>query len=295
MWAIGALSVDPACQHRPRGARRDHRPARGRLHRRRVRLVAGPQPAARSSRPRSGGMNSAWTPPGAPPLPSGPGSGPWDDCRMPVVVGIETSCDETGVGVVRDGDADRLGVGLAAASRRTRGSAAWCRKRLARAHLEAAGCRLFGTRHSPRPKDHWRRIVDAVAVTAGLGAGHSTHRWGWPPRRPTRSRGTSRSTACTILARARRRGHCSPTDRSPNPCIVLIVSGGGHTSSLLVVRRDLVADEITASWATRSTTRRGGLRQGRAGARSAGFPGGPWIDRAAQARATRPRSRSRAG
>ena len=52
LWAIGALAVDPADHHRVRGAGARHRPDRGRIHRRRVRLFADPQSASESRRGR---------------------------------------------------------------------------------------------------------------------------------------------------------------------------------------------------------------------------------------------------
>ncbi len=197
--------------------------------------------------------------------------GPWDDCRMPVVVGIETSCDETGVGVVRDGEL--IGSALASSMDEHARFGGVVPEVAARAHLEAlvpcldAALAQAGITGAD---------VDAVAVTAGPGLATALQV------------GLAAAKAYAIawdvplygvhhLA-----GHVAADTLAhgplPNPCIVLIVSGG-HTSLLVV--RDLVADEIqhlgdtlddAAGEAFDKVGRVLGLP----------FPGGPWIDRAAK-------------
>ncbi len=68
--------------------------------------------------------------------------GLWDDCLVPVVVGIETSCDETGVGVVRDGEL--IGSALASSMEAHARFGGVVPEVAARAHLEGA-CALART------------------------------------------------------------------------------------------------------------------------------------------------------
>jgi tRNA N6-adenosine threonylcarbamoyltransferase len=188
-----------------------------------------------------------------------------------VVVGIETSCDETGVGVVRDGEL--IGSALASSLDEHARFGGVVPEVAARAHLEAlvpcldAALKQAGITGAD---------VDAVAVTAGPGLATALQV------------GVAAAKAYAIawdvplygvhhLA-----GHVAADTLAhgplPNPCIVLIVSGG-HTSLLVV--RDLVADPIehlgdtlddAAGEAFDKVGRVLGLP----------FPGGPWIDRAAK-------------
>ena len=83
---------------------------------------------------------------------------------MPVVVGIETSCDETGVGVVRDGEL--IGEALASSMDEHARFGGVVPEVAARAHLEAMvpAMDLALSRAGITPDD-----VDAIAVTAGPG------------------------------------------------------------------------------------------------------------------------------
>jgi len=190
---------------------------------------------------------------------------------MATVVGIETSCDETGVGVVRDGEL--IGSALASSMDEHARFGGVVPEVAARAHLEAlVPCMEAAlTQAGVRAED-----VDAIAVTAGPGLATALQV------------GLAAAKAYAIawdvpmygvhhLA-----GHVAADTLAhgplPNPCIVLIVSGG-HTSLLLV--RDLVADPIhhlgdtmddAAGEAFDKVGRVLGLP----------FPGGPWIDRAAK-------------
>jgi N6-L-threonylcarbamoyladenine synthase len=191
---------------------------------------------------------------------------------MAVVVGIETSCDETGVGVVRDGEL--IGSALASSMDEHARFGGVVPEVAARAHLEAlvpcmeAAMGQAGVTAAD---------VDAIAVTAGPGLATALQV------------GLAAAKAYAIawdvpmygvhhLA-----GHVAADTLAhgplPNPCIVLIVSGG-HTSLLVV--RDLVADPIhhlgdtmddAAGEAFDKVGRVLGLP----------FPGGPWIDREAKA------------
>src|SRR5436853_5641940 len=83
---------------------------------------------------------------------------------MAVVVGIETSCDETGVGV--GGDGELIGSALASSMDEHARFGGVVPEVAARAHLEAlVPCMEAAlSRAGVRPED-----VDAIAVTAGPG------------------------------------------------------------------------------------------------------------------------------
>lgn len=191
---------------------------------------------------------------------------------MAVVVGIETSCDETGVGVVRDGEL--IGSALASSLDEHARYGGVVPEIAARAHLEALGpCMDAALTQAGITGEQ----VDAVAVTAGPGLATALQvglaaakayaiAWGVPLYGVHHLAG---HVAADTLAHG----------PLPNPCIVLIVSGG-HTSLLVV--RDLVADPIdhlgdtlddAAGEAFDKVGRVLGLP----------FPGGPWIDREATA------------
>ena len=191
---------------------------------------------------------------------------------MATVVGIETSCDETGVGVVRDGEL--IGSALASSMDEHARFGGVVPEVAARALLEAlVPCMTAAMAQAGVTPDD----VDAIAVTAGPGLATALQV------------GLAAAKAYAIawdvplygvhhLA-----GHVAADTLAhgplPNPCIVLIVSGG-HTSLLVV--RDLVADPIhhlgdtmddAAGEAFDKVGRVLGLP----------FPGGPWIDREAKA------------
>ncbi|HEX3612979.1 MAG TPA: tRNA (adenosine(37)-N6)-threonylcarbamoyltransferase complex transferase subunit TsaD [Sporichthyaceae bacterium] len=190
---------------------------------------------------------------------------------MAVVVGIETSCDETGVGVVRDGVL--IGSALASSMEAHARFGGVVPEVAARAHLEAlvpcldAALAQAGITGAD---------VDAIAVTAGPGLATALQVG------LAAAKAYSIAWDVPLYGVHHLAGHVAADTLAhgalPNPCIVLIVSGG-HTSLLVV--RDLVADEIhhlgdtlddAAGEAFDKVGRVLGLP----------FPGGPWIDRAAK-------------
>jgi N6-L-threonylcarbamoyladenine synthase len=190
---------------------------------------------------------------------------------MATVVGIETSCDETGVGVVRDGEL--IGSALASSMDEHARFGGVVPEVAARAHLEAlVPCMAAAMQQAGVSAAD----VDAIAVTAGPGLATALQV------------GLAAAKAYAIawdvplygvhhLA-----GHVAADTLAhgplPNPCIVLIVSGG-HTSLLVV--KDLVADPIQHLGDTMDDA--AGEAFDKVG-RVLGlpFPGGPWIDRAAK-------------
>ncbi|MCW2709593.1 MAG: gcp [Frankiales bacterium] len=187
-------------------------------------------------------------------------------------MGIETSCDETGVGFVRDGVL--LGDALASSMDEHARFGGVVPEVAARAHVNAmvpmvnaalgnAGLSL--------------RDVGAVAVTAGPGL-TSALQVGIAA-----AKSYALALDVPMYAVHHLAGHAAADTLEhgplPSPCVILIVSGG-HTSLLLV--RDLVDQRIlhlsdtwddAAGEAFDKVARLLGL----------GYPGGPAIDRAARA------------
>jgi N6-L-threonylcarbamoyladenine synthase len=188
-----------------------------------------------------------------------------------IVMGIETSCDETGVGFVRDGVL--LGDALASSMDEHARFGGVVPEVAARAHVNAmvpmvnaalddAGISL--------------RDVGAVAVTAGPGL-TSALQVGIAA-----AKSYALALDVPMYAVHHLAGHAAADTLEhgplPSPCVILIVSGG-HTSLLLV--RDLVEQRIlhlsdtwddAAGEAFDKVARLLGL----------GYPGGPAIDRAAR-------------
>ncbi|MCW2669876.1 MAG: TsaD/Kae1/Qri7 protein required for threonylcarbamoyladenosine t(6)A37 formation in tRNA [Frankiales bacterium] len=186
-------------------------------------------------------------------------------------MGIETSCDETGVGFVRDGVL--LGDALASSMDEHARFGGVVPEVAARAHVNAmvpmvnaalgnAGLSL--------------RDVGAVAVTAGPGL-TSALQVGIAA-----AKSYALALDVPMYAVHHLAGHAAADTLEhgplPSPCVILIVSGG-HTSLLLV--RDLVDQRIlhlsdtwddAAGEAFDKVARLLGL----------GYPGGPAIDRAAR-------------
>ncbi|MCW2673018.1 MAG: TsaD/Kae1/Qri7 protein required for threonylcarbamoyladenosine t(6)A37 formation in tRNA [Frankiales bacterium] len=186
-------------------------------------------------------------------------------------MGIETSCDETGVGFVRDGVL--LGDALASSMDEHARFGGVVPEVAARAHVNAmvpmvnaalddAGISL--------------RDVGAVAVTAGPGL-TSALQVGIAA-----AKSYALALDVPMYAVHHLAGHAAADTLEhgplPSPCVILIVSGG-HTSLLLV--RDLVEQRIlhlsdtwddAAGEAFDKVARLLGL----------GYPGGPAIDRAAR-------------
>ena len=186
-------------------------------------------------------------------------------------MGIETSCDETGVGFVRDGVL--LGDALASSMDEHARFGGVVPEVAARAHVNAmvpmvnAGLANAGLE---------LRDVGAVAVTAGPGL-TSALQVGIAA-----AKSYALALDLPIYAVHHLAGHAAADTLEhgplPSPCVVLIVSGG-HTSLLLV--RDLVDERIVhlsdtwddaAGEAFDKVARLLGL----------GYPGGPAIDKAAR-------------
>ncbi|HSK58888.1 MAG TPA: tRNA (adenosine(37)-N6)-threonylcarbamoyltransferase complex transferase subunit TsaD [Actinomycetospora sp.] len=189
----------------------------------------------------------------------------------PLVLGIETSCDETGVGLVSGGVL--LGDALASSMDEHARFGGVVPEVAARAHLEAM---------APMVRTALRRAqvdladVTAVAVTAGPGLS--------PALQVGLAAGKAYALAAGVPLYAVHHlaGHAAVDvlDHGPLPerCVALIVSGG-HTSLLSV--GDLARDEIVhlgdtvddaAGEAFDKVARLIGLP----------YPGGPAIDRAAR-------------
>jgi N6-L-threonylcarbamoyladenine synthase len=190
--------------------------------------------------------------------------------KHPLVLGIETSCDETGVGIVRGGEL--LADALASSVEEQARFGGVVPEVASRAHLEAmvptvqraldqAGLRLAE--------------VDAIAVTAGPGLAGAL------------LVGVAAAKAYALAAGKPIYGvnHLAAhvaVDRLANgdlppECVALLVSGG-HSSLLLV--RDLV-DNLTPLGATVDDAA-GEAFDKVARVLGLPFPGGPHIDRAAR-------------
>lgn len=196
--------------------------------------------------------------------PDGPHS-----ARPPVVLGIETSCDETGVGIVRG---DELLANVIASSMEAHARYGGVVPEVAaRAHLEA----LRPTLEAAIAEAGIRfEDVDAVAVTGGPGLSGAL----------MVGLGAAKALAVAIdrplYAVNHLVGHVGvdvlAAEPLPMPTVALLVSGG-HTSLLFV--RDLVGDvellgetlDDAAGEAFDKVARLLGLP----------YPGGPEIDRAA--------------
>ncbi|MER7679927.1 tRNA (adenosine(37)-N6)-threonylcarbamoyltransferase complex transferase subunit TsaD [Streptomyces sp. NPDC096934] len=189
----------------------------------------------------------------------------------PVVLGIESSCDETGAGLVRDGRL--LGQAVASSMDEHARFGGVVPEIAARAHVHAvrpviqraldeAGLRLGD--------------IGAVAVTAGPGlagalqvglAGAKTLAY---------------ALGVPLYGVHHLAGHVAADTLEhgplPDPCMVLIVSGG-HTSLLLV--RDLARDRIVHLGDTRDDAA-GECFDKVARVFGLPYPGGPAIDRAAR-------------
>jgi N6-L-threonylcarbamoyladenine synthase len=186
-----------------------------------------------------------------------------------VVLGIETSCDETGVGIVRGGEllADALASSVDEHAR----FGGVVPEVASRAHLEA----MVPTVHLALEQAGMKLAqVDAIAVTAGPGLAGAL------------LVGVAAAKAYALSAGKPLYGvnHLAAhvaVDRLangdlPEPCIALLVSGG-HSSLLLV--RDLVGD-LTSLGATVDDAA-GEAFDKVARVLGLPFPGGPHIDRVA--------------
>ncbi|MFJ2511362.1 tRNA (adenosine(37)-N6)-threonylcarbamoyltransferase complex transferase subunit TsaD [Streptomyces griseoviridis] len=190
----------------------------------------------------------------------------------PIVLGIESSCDETGVGLVRKGRL--LGHALASSMDEHARFGGVVPEIAARAHthalrpvirqaLDAAGLRLAD--------------VGAVAVTTGPGLSGALQVG------LAGARTLAYALGVPLYGVHHLAGHVAADTLGhgplPNPCVVLIVSGG-HTSLLLV--RDLARDPIPHLGDTLDDAA-GECFDKVARAFGLPYPGGPAIDRAARA------------
>lgn len=195
-------------------------------------------------------------------------SGQWQG-RAPVVLGIETSCDETGVGIVRGTEllANRIASSMDLHAR----FGGVVPEIAARAHLEAMEPTI---RAALADASMTLDDIDAIAVTAGPGlAGALMVGIG-------AAKGLATARELPLYGVNHLVGHVAADVLSGEPLelptVALLVSGG-HTSLLLV--RDLAGDvellgetiDDAAGEAFDKTARLLGLS----------YPGGPSIDRAA--------------
>jgi N6-L-threonylcarbamoyladenine synthase len=153
---------------------------------------------------------------------------------MAVVLGIETSCDETGVGLVRDGVL--LGQALASSMDEHARFGGVVPEIAARAHLESMDAVLAGALDAAglRMSD-----VDAIAVTAGPGLASALHVG------VAAAKALSVALDVPVYAVHHAAGHVAADvlEHGPLPqaCVALIVSGG-HSSVLHV--GDLAVDPV---------------------------------------------------
>ena len=187
----------------------------------------------------------------------------------PVVLGIETSCDETGVGIVRGGEL--LADALASSVEEHARYGGVVPEVASRAHLEA----MIPTVHRALEQAGLRmEQVDAIAVTAGPGLA------GALLVGVAAAKAYALSLDKPLYGVNHLAAHVA-VDRLvhgdlPEPCIALLVSGG-H-SSLLVVPD--VAGPVTSLGATVDDAA-GEAFDKVARVLGLPFPGGPPIDRAA--------------
>ncbi|MFF3541417.1 tRNA (adenosine(37)-N6)-threonylcarbamoyltransferase complex transferase subunit TsaD [Streptomyces platensis] len=189
----------------------------------------------------------------------------------PVVVGIESSCDETGVGLVRDGRL--LGHAVASSMAEHARFGGVVPEIAARAHVHVFTPVVHRalTEAGLRMSD-----IGAVAVTTGPGLSGALQVG------LAGAKGLAYALDVPLYGVHHLAGHVAADTLAhgplPDPCVVLIVSGG-HTSLLLV--RDLARDPIAhlgdtlddaAGECFDKVSRVFGLP----------YPGGPAIDRAAR-------------
>ncbi|GAA2063523.1 tRNA (adenosine(37)-N6)-threonylcarbamoyltransferase complex transferase subunit TsaD [Streptomyces albiaxialis] len=188
-----------------------------------------------------------------------------------VVLGIESSCDETGAGLVRDGRL--LGHAVASSMDEHARFGGVVPEIAARAHV-----------HALRPvvgralDEAGLRMTDigAVAVTAGPGLAGALQVG------LAGAKGLAYGLGVPLYGVHHLAGHVAADTLAhgplPDPCVVLIVSGG-HTSLLLV--RDLARDPVVHLGDTRDDAA-GECFDKVARVFGLPYPGGPAIDRAAR-------------
>jgi N6-L-threonylcarbamoyladenine synthase len=192
------------------------------------------------------------------------------DVTAPTVLGIETSCDETGVGIVRG--SELLADALASSVEEHARFGGVVPEVASRAHLEA----MVPTMH--RALDEAGLTlgdIDAIAVTAGPGLAGAL----------LVGVAAAKAYALSVGKPLYGVNHLSAhvaVDRLvhgdlPEPCVALLVSGG-HSSLLLV---EDVAGELESLGATVDDAA-GEAFDKVARVLGLPFPGGPYIDRAAR-------------
>ena len=187
----------------------------------------------------------------------------------PVVLGIETSCDETGIGIVRGRDLLANEVASSVDEHARFGGVV--PEVASRAHLDAMEPAL---RRACASAGISLRDVDAIAVTAGPGLVGSLVVGVATAKALSAGLGVPvygvNHLACHVVVDELQHGEL------PDPTVGLLVSGG-H-SSLLIVADD--AQAITPLGATLDDAAGEAFDKV---ARLLGlpFPGGPWIDRVA--------------
>ncbi|GAA2584484.1 tRNA (adenosine(37)-N6)-threonylcarbamoyltransferase complex transferase subunit TsaD [Dactylosporangium fulvum] len=190
---------------------------------------------------------------------------------MPLVLGIETSCDETGVGLVRDGQL--LGDALASSMDEHARFGGVVPEIAARAHLHALRPMV---EHALDRAGVALGDVDAIAVTAGPGLATAVQIG------LAAGKAYALALGVPLYGVHHLAGHAAVDvlEHGPLPqrCVALIVSGG-HTSLLLLgdLARDPIAHlgdtaDDAAGEAFDKVARLLGLP----------YPGGPAIDRAAR-------------
>jgi N6-L-threonylcarbamoyladenine synthase len=198
------------------------------------------------------------------------GDAPRNDGRGPLVLGIESSCDETGVGIVRG--TTLLANTVASSMDEHARFGGVVPEVAARAHVQAFGPALH---QALAEAGITMADVDAIAVTSGPGLA------GALMVGISAAKGLALGSGKPLYAVNHLVGHVGAeildSGRLQTPTVALLVSGG-HTSLLLV--RDLVDDVVllgetiddAAGEAFDKVARLLGL----------GYPGGPRIQRAAE-------------
>ena len=190
----------------------------------------------------------------------------------PIVLGIESSCDETGAGLVQDGRL--LGHALASSMDEHARYGGVVPEIASRAHLQALrpvirqALRAGGLRLSD---------IGAVAVTSGPGLAGALQVG------LAGAKGIAYALGVPLYGVHHLAGHVAADTLEhgplPDPCMALIVSGG-HTSLLLV--RDLARDPIVHLGDTLDDAA-GECFDKVARVFGLPYPGGPAVDRAARA------------
>ncbi|GGO49387.1 tRNA (adenosine(37)-N6)-threonylcarbamoyltransferase complex transferase subunit TsaD [Streptomyces lasiicapitis] len=188
-----------------------------------------------------------------------------------IVLGIESSCDETGAGLVRDGRL--LGHAVASSMDEHARFGGVVPEIAARAHVHALNPVVRGAldRAGLRLGD-----IGAVAVTTGPGLSGALQVG------LAGAKGLAYALDVPLYGVHHLAGHVAADTLEhgplPDPCVVLIVSGG-HTSLLLV--RDLARDPITHLGDTLDDAA-GECFDKVARVFGLPYPGGPAVDRAAR-------------